>query len=515
MHTRAESTGVTAPGHRVALPPARYFSLTWEIPADFAGMTTAFLRRNLAFERLGGQTADVLTFDPRLHYPALQDSLRERGLLSPTARIINLWDWLRDNQETGAGRRPAPGVFTPLAPATDHVTAERDGEVLTRTRTGADGTVLQLDHYRSDGSLLVSDRRDCAERGILGGRSLVLCDPDGTPVRSWTGARGLYAYWLDRLRGGRRSIMLVDSKTVADVMLDYRRRNTVIVHILHGSHLNDRHDGLRETRRTAFRRLPDFDLVVTPTETQRRDIQTLLPRARNLVTIPNAVAPASAEPHGRPAAHDIAVVASLIPRKRVSHAIRAAAGARASGAWTGSLTVIGDGPQRDKLEDLVARLGAREFVSFAGHVPDARRRLAEASMLLLTSRSEGFGLVLLEAMAEGCIPIAYDIPYGPADIIDDGVNGYLVPEADIAALAKTIDRLAQTDARALEQLRARARATVARYSDEAVTEQWSVVLWREFSPARRIARMVGGGRARAGARRLRRAAARIRHASRT
>ena len=51
--------------------------------------------------------------------------------------------------------------------------------------------------------------------------------------------------------------------------------------------------------------------------------------------------------------------------------------------------------------------------------------------MLLTSRMEGLPLVLLEAMSVGCIPIAYDMPYGPADIIVDGVNGYLVEAGDI------------------------------------------------------------------------------------
>jgi poly(glycerol-phosphate) alpha-glucosyltransferase len=190
------------------------------------------------------------------------------------------------------------------------------------------------------------------------------------------------------------------------------------------------------------------------------------------------------------------VLASLIPRKRVSHAIRAVAAARESTGRPVRLSVYGDGPQRPKLQALIGRLEAEEYVTLEGHVPDARRRLAETSMLLLTSHSEGFGLVLLEAMAEGCIPFAYDVPYGPADLITDGVNGFLAPAADVDALAARVEGFLALDEAAVEQLRANARATVTKYSDENVTALWSAALGSVFSGRE----AVGPGRRGTGAR---------------
>ena len=69
---------------------------------------------------------------------------------------------------------------------------------------------------------------------------------------------------------------------------------------------------------------------------------------------------------------------------------------------------------------------ARSGGALARVRPDARRELATASFLLLTSRSEGSPLVLVEAMAAGCLPIAYDVRYGPSDLIRNGRNGFLV-----------------------------------------------------------------------------------------
>ena len=68
-------------------------------------------------------------------------------------------------------------------------------------------------------------------------------------------------------------------------------------------------------------------------------------------------------------------------------------------------------------------------------MPGAKKNFHLSSFSLLTSRYEGQGLVVLESMSAGCIPISYAVNYGPADIIDDGVNGFVVPAGDVDALA--------------------------------------------------------------------------------
>src|SRR4029079_1158517 len=102
--------------------------------------------------------------------------------------------------------------------------AELTGRVLSRRRLADDGvTVLQRDHYRVDGSLLLSDLRDTRTPGQRGGRSIGLCDAEGAPVRSWRRIWRLYRAWLDALTAGEPSWMVVDSKTSANSLLGYRR----------------------------------------------------------------------------------------------------------------------------------------------------------------------------------------------------------------------------------------------------------------------------------------------------
>jgi poly(glycerol-phosphate) alpha-glucosyltransferase len=160
------------------------------------------------------------------------------------------------------------------------------------------------------------------------------------------------------------------------------------------------------------------------------------------------------------------VLASLTARKRVDHAVRVAA---RSGV---RLDVYGDGDRADAVRAAIpAEAGGS--IRLHGYRPDARRRLARASFLLQTAASEGFPLVLTEAMAAGTLPIAYDVPYGPADVIDDGRNGLLVPSGDEAALAAAVTRLASMPAHRILEMRRAARRTARAYTEGAVVASWA------------------------------------------
>jgi len=105
------------------------------------------------------------------------------------------------------------------------------------------------------------------------------------------------------------------------------------------------------------------------------------------------------------------------------------------------LLILGDGERRKKLEDLAKQLKIFDAVSFMGFQKNPYKYIAKATFLVSSSLWESFGIVLVEAMACGVPVIATRCPYGPEEIITDGVNGLLVPTGDVDALAKTMLRL--------------------------------------------------------------------------
>lgn len=129
------------------------------------------------------------------------------------------------------------------------------------------------------------------------------------------------------------------------------------------------------------------------------------------------------------------------------------------------LRIIGAGPERQRLGELVARLGLGERVWFAGSLGEDEivEELGAADVFALASHAEPLGVVYMEAMAMG-LPTIGTSAGGVAEIITDGVDGLLIPPGDPAALAGAIGRLAQ-DPALCDQLGRAARETVERKLD--------------------------------------------------
>lgn len=104
------------------------------------------------------------------------------------------------------------------------------------------------------------------------------------------------------------------------------------------------------------------------------------------------------------------------------------------------LVILGEGPQREKLEGLVRSLKLDDYVQLPGFVSNPYRYMARAAVFVLSSRREGFGNVLVEALAAGTPVVSTACPGGPAEILEQGRYGRLVPVGDVDALAEAVEQ---------------------------------------------------------------------------
>lgn len=135
------------------------------------------------------------------------------------------------------------------------------------------------------------------------------------------------------------------------------------------------------------------------------------------------------------------------------------------------LTIYGEGPERPALEGLVRELGLEGSVSLPGMVTDVRERMLGASIFALTSRYEGFGLVLVEAMECGVPPVAMACKCGPRDIITHGTDGFLCEPGDEEGMARHICALIDDPSRRRRMGEA-ARRRASDFSITAITGRW-------------------------------------------
>ncbi|SDD76676.1 Glycosyltransferase involved in cell wall bisynthesis [Paracoccus isoporae] len=243
-------------------------------------------------------------------------------------------------------------------------------------------------------------------------------------------------------------------------------------------------------RRAAIRHLyPRASLTGGPLPEIGTDLNTLLGTAApDFVTLPNPVIPrAGAMRPLNQQPRRIVSVGRLAPEKRFDLLIDAFALLRAE-CPEAELVIHGEGSARPGLEAQIARLGLVGAASLPGYASDIAAVHRQADLFVCSSRREGLGNAMIEAMASGVPVVSVDCPFGPPRLLRDGRAGRLVDDHRPAPLAKAMQQMLQDGA--LRQ--------------QCVTEALSVAAAYEIAPAVRryeeaIARAIGrAGMARRG-----------------
>jgi glycosyltransferase involved in cell wall biosynthesis len=293
------------------------------------------------------------------------------------------------------------------------------------------------------------------------------------------------AVWARRLAGVRTSTIVIQHNTLSALCL-HSRRTAVRWLLPTAARLFFRwadqvcavSDGVAQDL-AAITRIPvsDIRVVHNPTVTPE-----LLEQAKE----PSGHPWFDADRAGRPSV--VLAVGALNPFKDFATLIRAFARVRRT--RPARLVILGEGPERAKLEGVARELGVAADVELLGFEPNPYKFMARADVFAVSSRVEGMPNAIIEALACGCPVVSTDCLSGPAEILQNGRYGNLVPVGDEAALAEAIGAMLQTSPDS-QDLRRRA----ADFSVERATERYLQLLGlqRPRPPAESPLRHAGAG----------------------
>lgn len=219
-----------------------------------------------------------------------------------------------------------------------------------------------------------------------------------------------------------------------------------------------------------------FDRIVVLTEGDKKNNWQ---GYQNVVVIPNPVTFRCLDPSDLDQ-HCVVSVGRLVTTKNFNGLIRAFKLVLDKYPdWV--LKIYGDGPEKKNLQSLINQECLSNSVMLCGNTGDVEDVLKKSSIFAISSLSEGFGLVLIEAMECGVPAISYDCPCGPREIISDSDDGFLVPLNDEHLMAERICTLV-ADEKMRRNMGVAARKKAAHYHMDLIINQWMCLFNEMMEP---------------------------------
>jgi len=269
---------------------------------------------------------------------------------------------------------------------------------------------------------------------------ILFADESGRCTHAFSSERGLRTAWFEHLASRHsESVFQVETESplIARAVMDIQSPSVARVAMLHSGHLGAPFTygaPVRPQHAPILGRVGLFDAFVLITEEQKRDILDEFGPRDTIHAVPHD-APRSAVALAPDKDPWLGVgIGRFVRSKNWDHTIRAFA-KMVSAHPEATFELWGLGELQAEYESLIAELGVGDSFRLMGWTDDPTSVFRRAAYSVLAGSGEGFGLVLLESMAQGAAVIAYDGKYGPAGIIRHGTDGLLIPYGDTEGLA--------------------------------------------------------------------------------
>jgi len=306
-----------------------------------------------------------------------------------------------------------------------------------------DDSKFHIDYYTTDGILCIKAFFMFTDEGAMPDKYIVY-DQTETIIRECEGSAELAAFYISKTITDNKFFMLVVEDGLmskAVTMIENGKKNTAKCAVVHSIFQNDAYNpksGPQMYYKYLCENHKKFDSIIMLTQSAKKDFQEIYGKMSNIFVIPHPYPYEIGKPDiDKNDRKNAVIIARLDPLKQINLAVDIFS-LVVKKVPDAKLEIYGHGPEKKRLEEQIKKLKLENNVFLRGYTDAPLSIFNNAVLSVFTSAAEGFGLTLVESICNGCPAFAFDIKYGPSEIIDDSKTGYLIPRFDREEYAKKI-----------------------------------------------------------------------------
>lgn len=290
---------------------------------------------------------------------------------------------------------------------------------------------------------------------------------------------GLENYFLNLLifssnQAGEEPVFIIDGQGSLRRAQNLSKKNCKVYFVIHTNHLLKPYTSDSKfvlQKETVFKNIDQIDGLVVLTERQKKDIVNVYGKENKFFVIPNYIQKPKINkiPKNK---NEIIIVSRLAKGKRIDKAIKIFSRVIKQ-VPSAKLKIYGDGNEKKNLQALINKLKLDDNVFLMGHTNEVMKKFSEANINIMTSETEAFPSIIIEALLCRTPTVSLDINYGPSDIINSN-NGGIVVQNENDMTNVLIDLL--KNPRKITKMGKNGRKNIiTNYSHKNILEKWEVM----------------------------------------
>ncbi|WP_176555861.1 glycosyltransferase [Virgibacillus ndiopensis] len=479
-----------------------FYFIAESIPLRFGGLTTAMFRRAHVFSEHFDRVINILTFKYEPNLEDIKEFLKQEGFTNDKVIVTNMYDYLskndngkpiqiNENEQNHSGHdvlqefKEIKVIKNENSENVKKIEYLQDGSVeqikefdnsgrIRRVRNFQEGDLKEEIYFREDRSKYMVKSFENKEPNVI-----ILLDHAGNVLKKFNSHKELQMYWLELLiTDEKTNYMINDSRAMDEMVIDFIGKPVKKIFVIHSIHLRKPYNTFSTVRtgnRYLFKNIGQADGIVFLTNGQLNDVASRYGNRSTFSVIPHYIEDNKSTFAERKLANRFIVVSRYHEEKQLGHIIKAFNILHKEGLDF-QLDFYGKGKEKESLNSLIREFSLEEKIKLHDFIDNPEIEFSRSMGSFLTSKYEGFGLTILESLKNNCPVFAYDIKYGPSDMIRSGYNGFLIESNNIEALAATIKKFIHYSSAEKRKMFSNAGNSIVDFSEDQFINKWEQTL---------------------------------------